>query len=269
MSRDKTPEEFWRKQLTKHQPAVSFGRWFLELLPSHPRCKLCNAPFGAPGGTVMRLIGRSRSRGNPTICDTCQIRMKENLGGVEIEISMLFSDVRGSTALAERISASEFSAMLTRFYAVASDVLIHTGAMLNYPAGDQVSGFFFPAFAGENHASAAIDAGLDLLQRLEHEAESGREIPVGTGVHTGVAYCGAVETAPDVFDHVVLGDAVNTVARLSSEAAAGELLISEASATAAGYDTTGLEQRELQLKGRSEPVRVWAHRASRLSPASM
>jgi adenylate cyclase len=82
---------------------------------------------------------------------------------------------------------------------------------------------------------------------------------VGVGVHTGVAFAGAAEKAPGVFDYVVLGDAVNITARLSSEAAAGELLVSDAASTAASYDTSGLEPRQLQLKGRNEPVRVWVH----------
>jgi adenylate cyclase len=270
MAKKQTPEEFWRTQLTTHQPALKFGRWLLDHIPSDPRCKLCGAPFAGPGGPVMRLIGRPQSRGNPNMCDTCVSHLKENIGGIEIEIAMLFADVRGSTTLAEVMGASEFSAMMSRFYSVASDVLVRADALLNYPAGDQVSGFFFPAFSGARYSEAAVNAGRELLDALATAASEGNELPpVGIGVHTGVAFCGATETAGGIIDHVCLGDAVNTVARLSSAAGAGELLISEKAAAAAGLDTTGLESRELQLKGKSGTVRVWVKTATTAAGAAV
>jgi adenylate cyclase len=267
MKKKPTPEEFWRDILTNHQPVLKYSRRLYHLLPSGPRCKLCDTPFGAPGSYAMRLIGRPRSRANSMLCDPCEGRLKDNVGGAEIEISMLFADVRGSTSLAEQMSASDFSALMSRFYTVASGELMRWNALIANPAGDQVSGFFYPALAGKDHAGAAIGAGLDLLRAIEREATSATALPVGIGVHTGIAYCGAAEVRAGVFEAVVLGDAVNTVARLSSAAAAGELLISKAAATAAGHDTTGLEQRELQLKGRDELVRVSVHRAATLAAA--
>jgi adenylate cyclase len=262
MARKQTPEDFWRDRLTHHSHALEFERRFFQLIPSSPRCKLCKTPFGPPGGTFLRLLGRPQSRANPTVCDTCERYLKDYVGGVEIEISMLFADVRGSTSLAEKMNASEFSAIMSRFYSVASDVLVDANAMVNYPAGDQASGIFVPALAGQNHASAAIEAGLRLLQALAASRSDGVGLPVGIGVHMGLAYCGSVETAPGVYDGVALGDSVNTTARLSSAAASGELLISDAAATAARFDTTGLERRELQLKGKSELVSVWVKRAA-------
>jgi adenylate cyclase len=265
MRKKPTPEEFWRDRLTHHSHAVRFERQFFRLIPSDPRCKLCNTPFGAPGGLIMRLLGRPQSRANPTVCDTCEGYLKDYVGGVEIEVSMLFADVRGSTSLAERMSASDFGTLMSRFYAAASHVLIHSNAMMGERAGDQINGLYIPALAGKNHAGAAIDAGARLLQVLADPTADGTGLPVGIGVHTGLAFCGSVETAPGVYDGVVLGDSVNTAARLSSAAAAGELLISDAAATAAGFDTTGLESRELRLKGKSEPVCVWVQQVSLLA----
>ena len=82
-------------------------------------------------------------------------------------------------------------------------------------------------------------------------------MPVGVGVHTGVAYVGAVGAGGGVPDITVLGDAVNTAARIASQAGAGELLFSEAARDAAGLPNAGLETRHLSLKGRSEPIDVW------------
>jgi adenylate cyclase len=258
MAKYKDAEEFWRSNLTRH-PAMRIGRRIFRSIPSGPRCKLCHTPFGAPGGSLMRLIGRVPSPSNPTICDPCTGSLKKYPGGAELEISMLFADIRGSTTLAEQMSTAEFSELMRRFYAETSVVLVDSNGLINHPAGDQTSAFYFPAFASTDHARVAIQAGIDLLRAVGYGTAEGAWIPVGVGVHTGVAFAGAAEKAPGVFDYVVLGDSVNITARLSSEAAAGELLVSDAAATAAGYDTSGLEPRELQLKGRNEPVRVWVH----------
>jgi adenylate cyclase len=78
---------------------------------------------------------------------------------------------------------------------------------------------------------------------------------VGAGVHTGTAYVGAVGSQ-EVADFTALGDAVNVTARLSSAAAAGEILISEEAYAASGLDLGELETRRLELKGRGVPVDV-------------
>ena len=112
MARKQTPEEFWRRQLTHHTPAISVGRRVLHALPSDPRCKICYSPFEGPGGVSMRLLGRPRSQGNLSICDPCYASAKDYPGGAEIELSMLFADARGSTALAERMGPSEFRQLM-------------------------------------------------------------------------------------------------------------------------------------------------------------
>jgi adenylate cyclase len=84
---------------------------------------------------------------------------------------------------------------------------------------------------------------------------------VGAGVHTGVAYVGAVGSDSTVADFTALGEAVNVTARLASLAGAGEALISEAAHTASGSDLGDLDHRELSLKGRDAPVAVRVLRA--------
>jgi adenylate cyclase len=83
-----------------------------------------------------------------------------------------------------------------------------------------------------------------------------RKIPVGIGVHSGVAYFGAVGT-PDVLTNMTaIGDEVNLAARLASKAAEGEIIVSEQALKDAGMDGSGLELRSLELKGISEPMSV-------------
>ena len=176
-------------------------------------------------------------------------------GGTEVEISMLFVDVRGSSQLAERMTPSDFSRLMNRFYKAATDVLIKTDAFIDKLVGDEVIGLYFPLFTGPNHARQAVLAAQQLLLITGHAEEQGPWIPIGIGIHTGIAFVGTVGGAEDtVNDITALGDNVNITARLVSVAAPGEAVISEVAYAAGGLDLGELEQRRLELKGMSEPV---------------
>jgi class 3 adenylate cyclase len=81
-------------------------------------------------------------------------------------------------------------------------------------------------------------------------------IPVGIGVHTGVAYFGAMGSAGGLVNIAAIGEEVNTAARLASKASAGEIVISEKALKEARIEHHSLESRSLELKGISEPVPV-------------
>ncbi len=182
---------------------------------------------------------------------------KEYPGGTELEISMLFSDIRGSTRLAEGMRAAEFSRLLNRFYKQATAALIKNDAFIDKFVGDEVIGLFFPLFTGKNHAAAAVRAAQEMLRVAKDNQAAGQALPMGIGVHTGVAYVGTVSGAEGSAEDVTaLGDNVNVTARLASQAAEGEALVSEAAYAAAGLNFANVEQRQLELKGKSEPVRV-------------
>ena len=176
---------------------------------------------------------------------------------------MLFVDVRGSTSLAEKMSAVDFSRLMNRFYKAATKVLIKTDAYIDKFVGDEVTGLFFPLFTGPNHARAAVLAAQELLQVTGHADRQGPWIPVGVGVHTGMAYVGTVSGAEgSITDITALGDNVNVAARFASKAGAGEALISDAAYVAASLKLGELERRQLELKGKSESFGVRVLRAS-------
>jgi len=181
---------------------------------------------------------------------------REQESGAEVELTMLFADVRDSTPLAEKTTTSEFKDVIQRFYKETSDVLVAHNAMVNRLMGDQVSALFVPRFTGKDHAKVALDAAKELLRVTGHGTAGGAWVPVGVGIHTGLAYVGAVGSANGVNEIAVLGSAANLCARLSSRAAAGEILISQDSVRSGGLDVDGLESRSLELKGISQPVSV-------------
>jgi adenylate cyclase len=252
-------EARWRAILTAQRPnahAVARRRRLYGLLPSTARCKVCHRPFG----TLWHWLGIHPSNKNPRFCDVCiKLCDPANEGGAEVEISMLFADARGSTRLAEQMSAAEFSRLMNRFYRVATEVLIRTDAYIDKFVGDEVIGLYVPWFTGpdQNHARAAINAAQELLRVTGHGDRQGPWLPIGVGVHTGPAFVGTVKGAEDTANDVTaLGDNVNITARLASNAGAGEALISEAAYVAAGLDPGNLEPRELELKGKRLPVSV-------------
>jgi adenylate cyclase len=229
-----------------------YGRRALNLLPSSPRCKQCASPFAPPFGPLMRLVGKAPWPKNPKYCSQCYRYLLAHRGGAEIESSFLFADVRGSTTIAESLRPAEFRSLMDRFFDVAARVLVAHDAIVDKFVGDEVIGIFVPGMAGPKHAARAIDAGRDLLRAMA-EREPG--IPVGAGVHTGVAYVGTVGEGAHV-DMTAMGDPVNVTARLASAANAGELLVTLAAAAAAGIEPAGLERRSLDLKGKSEATEV-------------
>jgi len=247
-------EEQWRLTLTKGENVPHHLLHLFGLLPSNPRCKMCNAPFKGVGGVVMRVIGRPQSKRNPRYCEPCAF---QETGGAEVEISMLFADIRGSTTIAESMSPAKFTKLISGFYEVATDVLVRSDAFIDRLVGDEVIGLFVPGFAGKEHAKRAIQAAQELVHRLEGGAAGKRSLPVGVGIHTGLAYVGVVQGADEgISDFTALGDNVNITARLASQAGAGEILVSDASYRAANLSLVDLEERDLMLKGKSESIKV-------------
>lgn len=221
-------------------------------LPSAPRCKLCNAPFRGPGGILMRALAFGPSPLNRRLCKWCIRSMHKHAGGAEIEISVLFADVRGSTTIAEQLAPGAFSKLLARFYGAAADVIDDEDGIVDKFVGDEAVALFIPGFAGEEHASRAVEAARSLLRETGNDA-SEPWVPIGIGVHTGIAYVGRVGEG-DACDFTAVGDAVNTTARLASSAAAGEILVSKAAADASMLDASSLESRTLTLRGKDELI---------------
>jgi adenylate cyclase len=227
-------------------------RRIFRMLPRDPRCKFCNAPFQGPGGAVVRaLFGKQRSAMNPRFCNMCEEASRRFPGGAEVEMSMLFADVRGSTALSEKMSPSEFSRLINRFYTGATKLIIEEDGLVEKLAGDSVAAFWGAGFAGPDYVRRTVKVAQKLSRAMEQQG-----IPVGIGVHSGVAYFGAMGAADGLTEISAIGDEVNTAARLASKASAGEIIVSEGALMAAGIDGSGLESRSLELKGISEPVPV-------------
>ena len=186
---------------------------------------------------------------NPNICKRCITGLAGyEVSGAEVDISLLFADVRKSSELARSLGTMEFTRLMQRFYAVATKVLIGNEAILDKFVGDEVVAFFIPFMTGSEHGRKAIDAARALLEATGHGEADGPWLPLGAAVHSGDAFVGLVSSG-DSSDFTALGDTVNVAAHLAAQAGVGEILLSDAAAQMVGMTDQGLEQRHLSLKG--------------------
>jgi adenylate cyclase len=260
--------EIWRMYLTTGDvPDIARVAWYRRNpfralyvhLPDDPRCRICRLPFKGIGGAVMQhVLGLGPSRLNPQVCNQCDLFLQRFQGGAEVELSILFADVRGSTTLAENMKPTEFSRLINRFYNTATKILYHRQAMVEKLIGDAVTAFFTTGFSGQHHARVAVDAARQIIEATGRHRDTGSWISIGIGVHTGLAYVGTVNSESEERDIAVFGDTANIGARLASLAGPGEIFVSQEAAQAAGLDPTGVEIRRQQVKGRTEPIDIWA-----------
>lgn len=204
----------------------------------------------------MRLRGLEPSEGNPNFCNNCEVFVRKHPGGVEVELTFLFADVRGSTSMAEKISPTAFTTAMNRFFAVANRVLVGSDAYVDKLVGDEVVGFYMP-YLGPGNSRRAVETARELLTATGHQDEDGPWLPVGVGINTGVAFVGSVGTPDGRTDFTAMGDVVNVTARLSSHAAAGEIVIGETAWNEAALDTERPEVRLIEVKGKADLLRVY------------
>lgn len=240
----------WEKVLTDGHASLIKARHAFRYLPSAPRCKLCNNPFGGPVGRLFAAAGFRRSRKNPNLCERCCDALPR--GGAEVDIAVLFADVRGSTALGDRQPAADFAALLNRFYTVATRTLLRHDAVIDKLIGDEVMAFFVRGISGPGYRQRAVEAGVDLLEAVGYGTPGGPWLDVGIAVNAGVAYVGNVGGA--VVDFTALGSPVNAAARMQQHAAGGELLVAGG---VADDLTAGMRRRTLHLRGQEAPVDVF------------
>jgi adenylate cyclase len=241
------PQQRWNAVLTDGHASLVRARRLFRYLPSAPRCKMCNNPFGGPAGRLLAAAGFSPSRKNPNLCSRCCDALPA--GGSEVDIAILFADVRGSAALGRRGDATEFAALLNRFYIAATRTLLRHDAVIDKLIGDEVMAFFVRGISGPEYRSRAVAAGTDLLRAVGYGSQDGPWLELGVAVNAGVAFVGNV--GGSVVDFTALGDPVNVSARMQQHAAGGELLVASGVA-----DDLMMEapRRQLGLRGYGSPL---------------
>ncbi len=169
------------------------------------------------------------------------------------QVSVVFVDVRGFTALSERLQPTTVVARLNRFYSLAARAVFDLDGTLDKMVGDQVMAFFGAPFRPEDHADRAVQAALEIVSGAQSPADGTEGLPVGGGVATGEVFMGNVGEG-EVRDFTVIGDTVNTAARLQGLAGPGEVLVTDETYRAASANISSSEERTLELKGKEAPL---------------
>jgi adenylate cyclase len=219
-------------------------------LPSNPRCRVCFVPFGGIG----RLLRIAPSRKNPNFCRSCIDSSPE--GVHEMEVGVLFVDIRGFTAWSSSKPASAAAKRVSEFYEMASRVLMQDDALIEF-VGDQVMALYLPAFPSLRGRTA--DAMLNAAERLVDAAQRDRRpdaLRFGIGINFGAASIGNVRKGAQK-DFTAVGDVVNTASRLQAAAEANEIVLAEVVFEKLTAPPERAAQRHIEAKGKREPLPVY------------
>jgi adenylate cyclase len=254
----------WHALLTGKLPRLLKGRRLFKVISPYmaDRCRLCYAPFTGISAPIARWMGRGPWQRNPHYCDLCEQYFRDHRGGTEIDVAVIYADVRNSTQMAARSSPSQFGALMQRFYLTATKVFVAGDAAIDKMMGDGVIGLCFPELAETDYRLRAARCGIELLRATGHGETTEPWLSIGVGVHAGKAFVGSLGAEGGSYEFAALGETMNVGSRLVSAAGPGEIVFSDAVWSQAETEISA-EPRTLTLKGVDQPFS--AH-VARLSP---
>ncbi len=188
-------------------------------------------------------------------------RHELKLGGEEKEVTILFSDIRGFTTLAEELSPTAVVELLNEYFSRMVKVVGHFEGMVDKFMGDAVLALFGAPMSVGNEALRAVCCALAMQKSIAQfnraGVEQGRQpIAIGIGINTGPVVAGNVGSALRM-EYTVIGDSVNIASRLQSLAKPGEILISEETFTQVQGQVLVTACEPIQLKGKTTSCSVY------------
>ncbi|HET6284045.1 MAG TPA: adenylate/guanylate cyclase domain-containing protein [Polyangia bacterium] len=182
-------------------------------------------------------------------------------GGALSEITMLFSDIRGFTAMSESTAPEEIVRMLNEYFELMVDVIFKYEGTLDKFVGDEIIALFGAPVAMPKAELKAVQCALDMTRVLSEFnrtrlAEGQHEIKVGIGINTGIVVTGAIGSSR-ALQYTAIGDAVNTTSRLCNLAQPGQIILSEATYRKVSMDVAAVPLPPVRVKGKAEELRVY------------
>ena len=184
------------------------------------------------------------------------------LGGAAQEVTVLFSDIRGFTDIAERIGARETVSMLNDYFSEMVEAVFDHQGILDKYIGDAIMALFGAPFPDPRDADNALATACQMMERLgefnrRRQSTGYAEIVIGIGINTGEVIAGNIGSQKRM-DYTVIGDGVNLAARLESanKYYGSRILISEATRAAVHRAAVLREIDLIRVKGKSQPVAI-------------
>ena len=183
------------------------------------------------------------------------------LGGDKRKVAVLFSDIRGFTALSETMNPDDMARLLSEYFTEMVDCVFRHEGTLDKFIGDAVMAQWGAPIGDPRDADKAVRAAMDMIHELDKlnarwRAEGRPELQIGIGLNFGDAFAGNIGSEKRL-EFTVIGDTVNTASRLCSVAAPREILISEPMLAALSDKPRVEERPPMELKGKSQPVPVY------------
>jgi class 3 adenylate cyclase len=197
----------------------------------------------------------------------CTARAREGIGQARVSGTVLFADMRGFTAVAERLSPSDVVPLLNEYFSMLSAVTREHGGTVFHMAGDGLMAGFGLPLPADDASGRAVSAARNMITGFgklstEWKARLGIETGIGIGINAGDVIVGDVG-APELPSYTLIGDTVNVAARLVQRARAGEALFSLSVKQALDPVPTGIvELPPLVLRGRTRPVEIYCMESS-------
>lgn len=202
----------------------------------------------------------------PVLADIMKTDTMPVLGGQEIEVTALFSDIRNFTGISEKLAPGEVVEFLNEYYSrICKDIMDHHGIVDKF-IGDAVMAVFGVPVAGENHADQSIQAAVSMMETAQQFTHwfsrrfPGRKIPgfrIGIGIHSGPALVGNIGT-PQRMEYTAIGDTVNIASRLEGlcKTLGWSIVASQATIERASVPVVTGDKKKIQPKGRAAAIDV-------------
>ena len=181
------------------------------------------------------------------------------LGGKRAMITTLFADIRGFTSFSEKLAPEQLVSILNQYLAAAAEAILVQEGTVDKFMGDAVMAWFNAPIPQKDHAMRAVRAALgirDAIAGLHQELPPEFHLGFGVGIHYGPAVLGLIGTEKRI-DYTAIGDSINTAKRIQENAAAGQILISEAAYKLARRKVAVNKVEPLHAKGKRNPVKVY------------
>jgi len=182
-------------------------------------------------------------------------------GGHSRETTVFFSDIRGFTAMSERRSAQQIVDMLNEYFELMVEVIFDHEGTLDKFVGDEIMALFGSPVSHPDDPVRAVHVAVRQLRALEQwnrvrVARNDEPVEIGIGINTGEVVAGYLGSSR-ALEYTVIGDVVNTAARLCSAASAGEILISRATYLRVKDYFRAEELPPVHVKNKAQPLQVY------------
>lgn len=222
--------------------------------------------------TQLRRTERLRRYVSPQVADAILTgEAPVAFASVRRNLTILYSDIRGFTQMAERMEPEELVDALNEYFSAMTEIVFSNGGTLDKYLGDGILAFFGDPIPFDDHAERAVATAFEMIEKVGELSvtwiRAEEELSIGVGISTGYVTVGNMGSATRT-DYTVVGNHVNVAARLATAAEPGQILVSDRTLGSVRERVDYEPVEDLVMKGVNRPVRVFSVAAKERSPST-